>query len=159
MPFVIREWSPGRERATLRPLVVVLQDFERGLEPTLPGGEAMADAYLTFLVERCARFAGRMFVAEEAGGAAGFVCVLTRVPPDGPDDAIEEYAYVSDLVVCPEHRGQGLGRRLLARAEAAARESGARSLQIGVLARNRVAHELYRRMGFGDFQVRLVKRF
>lgn len=156
MPL-IRDYDDTVDRRALRACVIALQDFERELEPELPPGDSMAEAYLTFLFERCASFEGRIFVAESEGRVAGFVCVLIRVPPEGPNEPRSPYAYVSDLVVLPEHRGQGMGSALLARAEAAARESGARRLDVDVLARNRTAHELYLDVGFRDVQVHLWK--
>jgi hypothetical protein len=44
------------------------------------------------------------------------------------------------------------------RAESAARESGAKRLDLDVLARNRTAHDLYLDRGFRDVQVQLWKR-
>jgi GNAT superfamily N-acetyltransferase len=118
-------YDPTGDRKGLRECIVALQDYERQLEPTFPAGEAMADAYLTFLFDQCARL----------------------YPP-------QEYAYISDLVVLPQHRGQGLGGNLLARAEALAREAGVGSIHVGVLAKNRAAHELYRNRGFSDHTAR-----
>lgn len=158
MPAVIRVCDPTGDRKGLRECIVALQDFERRIEPTLPAGEAMADAYLTFLFDQCARLSGRILVAEGEVGISGFVCVLTKVLPEEPDDPPEECAYISDLVVLPQHRGLGLGGKLLARAEALAREAGVGSLHVGVLAKNRAAHELYRSRGFSDLHVQLVKR-
>jgi GNAT superfamily N-acetyltransferase len=154
---MIRECDPTADRKGLRECIVALQDFERRLEPTLPAGEAMADAYLTFLFDQCARLSGRILVAEDEAGIAGFVCVLTKVLPEEPSDPPQEYAYISDLVVLHRHRGQGAGGNLLARAEALAREAGVGTLHVGVLAKNRAAHELYRSRGFSDLHIQLVK--
>jgi ribosomal protein S18 acetylase RimI-like enzyme len=154
---MIRQCDPTGDRKGLRECIVALQDFERRLEPTLPAGEAMADAYLTFLFDQCARLSGQILVAEDEAGIAGFVCVLTKVLPDEPNDPPEEYAYISDLVVLPQHRGQGAGGNLLARAEALAREAGVGTLHVGVLAKNRAAHDLYRSRGFSDLHIQLVK--
>src|SRR5439155_22316864 len=63
-PGMIRDYEPARHRDQLRSCVVELQEFERGLEPALPPGEEMADAYLAFLLERCSRASGRGFVAK-----------------------------------------------------------------------------------------------
>jgi ribosomal protein S18 acetylase RimI-like enzyme len=152
---MIREYEPSRHRGQLRACVVELQEFERGLEPTLPKGEAMADRYLAHVLDRCAGGAGRIFVSEEDGTVVGFVGVLARVVPE-PDEA-QAYAYVSDLVVLPAHRRRGIGRALLERAEAYARGEGARVLRVGVLAKNEAAARLYRSLGFGDYTIQLSK--
>ena len=66
---MIRECEPVRDRAGLRACVVELQEFERAIEPSLPKGEEMADRYLAHMLRRCGEATGRIFVAEEAGGA------------------------------------------------------------------------------------------
>lgn len=152
---MIRDYEASRHRRQLRACVVELQDFERGLEATLPKGEAMADRYLAHMLDRCAGSAGRIFVAEADGGVVGFVGVLARVVPE-PDEA-QAYAYVSDLVVLPAYRRRGIGRALLERAEAYARGEGARALRVGVLAKNEAAARLYRSLGFGDYTTQLNK--
>jgi ribosomal protein S18 acetylase RimI-like enzyme len=152
---MIREYDPARDRSQLRACMVELQDFERGLEPGLPEGGVMADRYLANLMERCAATAGRVFVAEEDGAVAGFVGVLARVVP-APDEG-QAYAYVSDLVVLPAYRRRGIGRALLERAEVYAREMGARALRVGVLVKNEAAGRLYRKIGFNDYTIQLLK--
>jgi malonyl-CoA O-methyltransferase len=154
---MIRDYEPTRDEGPLRECVVALQEFERTLEPALPKGEAMADAYLAFLFDRCAAAAGRVFVAEVDRAVVGFVGVLAEVPPAEPDEEQAPYAYVSDLVVLPTYRRRGIGRALLDRAEAFARERGARMLRVAVLAKNRPAGELYRSLGFSDYVVQLSK--
>ena len=152
---MIRECDPVGDRPGLRACVVELQDFERGIEPTLPKGEEMADRYLAHMLRRCADGTGRIYVTEADGRIVGFVGVLARVVPE-PDES-QAYAYVSDLVVLPAYRRRGLGRALLERAEAYARREGARSLRVGVLARNDGAGRLYHRLGFADYTVQLTK--
>jgi ribosomal protein S18 acetylase RimI-like enzyme len=155
---MIRDYDAARDRQQLRECIVCLQEHERGLEPALPEGPAMADDYLAFLVDRCARLSGTLMVAEVEGRVAGFVSVFGKVPPEEPDEEQAEYAYVSDLVVLPAYRGQGLGRGLLEAAQAFARAHGARTIWIGVLSRNRAARELYQELGFMPYHLQMVKR-
>lgn len=152
---MIRDYEPARHRSQLRSCIVELQDFERGLEPALPRGEEMADRYLGYVLGRCAGASGRIFLAEEDGAVVGFVGVLARVVPE-PDEE-QAYAYVSDLVVLPAYRRRGIGRALLERAEAYARREGARTLRVGVLAKNEAAGRLYRSIGFSDYTIQLTK--
>ena len=83
---MIREYEPDRDRDRLRAWIVALQEFERGLEPALPPGEEMADAYLAFLLKRCSTASGRVFVAEVDHAVVGFIGVLPSVVPDEPDE-------------------------------------------------------------------------
>lgn len=156
--MMIRGYDPSRDRAELRECVIQLQEYERALEPALPGGETMAEAYLAFLLERYEKFSGKILVLDLDRKVVGFVAVQTRVPPEEPDEEQAEYAFISDLVVLPSERGRGLGRALLQEAEAFARQRGARTLRVGVLAANHPARRLYHRQGFADYQIQLVKR-
>ena len=155
---MIRDYEDARHRQQLRACVVELQDFERNFEPALPEGHQMADAYLAFLIDRCERCSGKVFVAEVDDSVVGFVSVLARVLPEEPDEDQAECAYIADLVVLPSHRQQGLGRTLLQHAEVFAREKGAKILRVGVLARNWLARDLYHKVGFADYYVQLIKR-
>jgi ribosomal protein S18 acetylase RimI-like enzyme len=153
----IRDYDPGAHRERLRACVVELQEYERGLEPGLPRGEEMADAYTAFLLERCSRASGRIFVAEVDDAVAGFVGVLAHVMPEEPDETPVPYAYISDLVVLPTYRRQGIGRALLAHAERFATTSGAGVLRVGVLAKNDAAGRLYYSSGFTNYHIQLIK--
>jgi ribosomal protein S18 acetylase RimI-like enzyme len=57
---------------------------------------------------------------------------------------------IHDLAVVPECRGQGVGRLLLERVEAKARELGCCKLTLEVRDDNHLAQRLYQRFGFGD---------
>jgi ribosomal protein S18 acetylase RimI-like enzyme len=132
----------------VRTCFVALQEFEHGLDPAAPRGEAVADAYLDRMFGRCATWAGRVFVAEAENRVVGFVCVWGRVPPQEPDEPQRDYAYVSDLVVLSAWRRRGIGRALLQRAEAYARSVGMDAIGIGVMAANREARALYDAAGY-----------
>jgi len=84
--------------------------------------------------------------------------VLAEVLPEQPDEDQAAYAYISDLVVLPSYRRQGIARELLRHAEAYAGARGAKLLRIGVLAKNRIARDLYGKLGFEDYQLQLVKK-
>lgn len=155
--MTIRRAHPVKDRAALRKCTIELQEFERTLEPTLPPGEDMADAYLDHMLARCTAEDGAVFIAEDEGTVAGFITVLCRVMPDAPDET-EPYTYISDLVVLPDFRNGGIGRALLDHAEMHARESGAKTLRISALARNDGAIRLYQRIGFRGYRLELTKQ-
>ena len=58
--------------------------------------------------------------------------------------------YVNVLATFPEFRGQGLGTRLLERAENRAREAGARNVSLIVESENPGALRLYQRLGYQE---------
>jgi ribosomal protein S18 acetylase RimI-like enzyme len=153
---MIRDYDQARDRAAVCTCFAELQDVERGLEPRLPDGRTVADAYVDFMLARCAEWDGAVFVAEEGDAVVGFICVWARVPPDDPSE-VSPVAHVSDLVVLPAWRDRGIGRALLARGEDHARARGAERLRIGVLARNEGARRLYLAEGFREVYVLLAK--
>jgi ribosomal protein S18 acetylase RimI-like enzyme len=154
--MMVRPIDLPREMSALRACVVELQESERALEPTLPPGEAMVDAYVAQMVDRCARWSGRIFVAEVDGRVVGFVSVVAEVPQDELDEPPGPIAYVTDLVVGSDQRRRGVGEALLRHARAHAEQGSATELRIGVLSRNEDALRLYRRFGFRDYRVELT---
>lgn len=154
---MIREYLPARDADELRVCFVELHETERRFEPGMPAGEAIAAHYLERMFERGCKWDGRVFVAEHEDRVVGFVSVWARVMPEEPDEDPSPYAFVSDLVVLPEHRRRGLGRSLVERAEHFARESGARRIRLNVLADNSDARALYRHLGYGEREIELEK--
>lgn len=51
----IREYHDADDFQGVRKCLVELQDHERALDPRLPAGDTIADAYLQGLFRRCAR--------------------------------------------------------------------------------------------------------
>ena len=60
----------------------------------------------------------------------------------------ERIGEIESLAVLPEHRGHGLGTRLLEGLEAALREQGVNDLILGLLPGNTEAARLYERRGY-----------
>ncbi len=60
---------------------------------------------------------------------------------------------VHDVAVLTSHRGRGIAERMLAEAEAIARERGAVKLTLEVLSGNHGAVRLYERIGFAGYQL------
>lgn len=152
---VIREYDEVRHRRRVRELLVELQNFERALDPRMPSGEEIVDEYVPYMIDRCRECDGIILVAELGNDVGGFAVVLSRVKSDDLDDGDLEYGLISEIVVAREHRGRGIGRRLLQAAESFARERHVKWLRIGVLSDNRAADRLYESMGY---EIRYVER-
>ncbi|WP_298285167.1 GNAT family N-acetyltransferase [Acidocella sp.] len=106
-------------------------------------------------------------VAEQEGEIAGGMdcCRLPEgVTPEAiaqsppvvqPLNALKAIAggtwYIVALALFPEFRAQGLGSRLLAKAEADARQQGINRLTLMVASFNPAAQRLYQRTGFGEW--------
>lgn len=94
-----------------------------------------------------------LFVAEADGERVGFIH-LQRT-----EDFFtgRSNCHVSDLAVAPEHEGKGVGKALLAHAEAWAREHHCQLVTLAVFPGNERARALYESNGYAPDLLRLAK--
>jgi len=88
--------------------------------------------------------AGRTYLLVEAAAILGFGGVMI----------VGDEAHITNLLVAPEHRGQGLGRRLMIGLIQAAVGAGARHLTLEVRASNHAARQLYASVGMAPVGMR-----
>jgi len=94
------------------------------------------------------------FLVRRGGSTAGYL-VLTLgygVEYGGAD------AFLDDLYLTPESRGQGLGAAVMAAVDAEARRLGARAVHLVVAPGNERAQRLYRRSGFEGSDWRVMTK-
>lgn len=93
-------------------------------------------------------FEGKLvLLAENDGEAVGYA--FGELDPQG-------YAHVNIVYVVPEHRRRGVTRALLAEFASRAREEGIEHITLDVATRNEVGREVWRRMGFTEWALRLT---
>lgn len=127
----------------------LLQDEHEAMEPRL---RRSVDAEMLWREDFVVwvRISGHgIFVAEVEGRIVG---LLTAHPFYGAPvyEAVRE-VHVNELIVLPEFRGRGLGRRLLEEALAWARGRGIKSVRAGVLSHNVEAHRFWDSVGARPF--------
>ncbi|MEO0945485.1 MAG: GNAT family N-acetyltransferase, partial [Pseudomonadota bacterium] len=113
-------------------------------------------------------------VAELDGAVVGMLLgyPITEMPEDSPEDVPAAFApfielegksvgtwYVNALALLPGHRGQGVGRRLMADAEQRAKAAGVDRMSIQVFGQNTGAHALYTRLGYVETARSPVRAF
>ncbi|MGA8542729.1 MAG: GNAT family N-acetyltransferase [Thermoplasmata archaeon] len=101
------------------------------------------DRERSFLAERLERDECAVFVAESGDEAVGF----TLLYPMFTSVTLGPTWVLNDLYVLPDHRREGVGTRLLARAKEFGRETGAHYLTLET-ARDNPAQRLYEAEGW-----------
>lgn len=128
-------------RATLDDLDAVLALYlASGLDTAL---DRAASARVWPQIERVG---GEVWLAESADGRA--LGTLTWFVLPLLAHGAQPEALVEDVAVHPEAQGRGIGRALMARAMALARDRGCYKLALSSNARRREAHAFYERLGF-----------
>ncbi len=92
-------------------------------------------------------------VEDKSGKPAGFLHLQTQTDYFNR----EKVAYISDIAVDTTFEGQGIGRILLDKAEAWAREQGCSLLTLYVFSNNSRARKVYEKLGFKEEVTKYVK--
>ena len=109
------------------------------------------------LIERASENGGTILVAELDGAVVGhLVLTFERMAPYIRDD-MRDHALVADLFVRAALRGQGIGTALLAEAERLAIARGMKRILLGVVHGNTGAERAYRRQGYRDYALEMIK--
>lgn len=110
------------------------------LEASFPTDRMSARSVRRFLAVPSAR----VLVAEVDGRIGGALILLLR--------RNSAWGRIYSVVVHPEHRGLGIGRRLVEAAEMQARRAGRDGLSLEVRTDNVPARSLYRSLGYADHE-------
>jgi ribosomal protein S18 acetylase RimI-like enzyme len=94
-------------------------------------------------------FEGKLVLLAENDGGEPVGYAFGELDPQG-------YAHVNIVYVRPEFRQQGVTRALLAEFASRAREEGIGHLTLDVATQNQVGREVWRRMGFTEWALRLT---
>ena len=131
-------------------LMAELQDHERSLLPDmLPSGAEIAYQSLAYLQQQCADNEGHIYLAiidDKAVGLLGVYVDEDDVPQLKPE--YRAYAYISELVVDPAYRGQGIAQQLIKQAEDYGRELELNTIRLSCLAKNTATCDFYDRLGY-----------
>jgi GNAT superfamily N-acetyltransferase len=133
-PPRIRKATPGDAPEVAR----LLHDFQSEFDEPSPGVETLAERYRELIRKR------EMTVLLIGDGPDGFAQLRFR--PWVYSAGL--CAYLEELYVVPDRRGNGLGRALLEAAMDAARSEGAEQIELGTSESDTAARALYESAGF-----------
>ncbi len=148
----LREYKP-EDRPVLEAHIVEFQEHERKKEPEYSPGVEIAPAYVDFLLSKCENEKGKILLAEEDGQVIGYTCFCDEAKAL----TLKNDCLITDVYLAPAHRGRGIGRTFLEAAERFARERGHTRMSLNVLARNPEGQAMYRKCGFRDFEVTMIR--
>ena len=131
-PFLIRAARPGEAEAIVALLQRAFGVYRGKLQPESGALLETADTI------RAVMKTGTILIAERAGRILGCVSVRRK----------DDCAYAGRLAVEPMERGIGVGRALLAAAEALARQMGSDRLRVDVRLKLRDNRAFFRAQGF-----------
>ena len=119
-------------------LARLLHDFDTEYEEEVPSVEVLEERFRLLVDE------GEVTALLAGEGPDGFAVLRFRpsVYVDGLD------AYLEELYVAPDRRGEGMGRALLEAAMDTARERGAYRIDLGTSEDDVAARKLYESAGF-----------
>ena len=135
----VREYAQEKVESGNWPTEGAIERSEGEFAHLLPDGRSTPDHELRSMID-------------EAGERVGYAWF---VPADRPFGRV---VFIYDIAVDPAHRRKGYAQAALGEIEAFARERGCVGVQLHVFGGNTGARELYRRAGYVETDVTMLKR-
>lgn len=155
--MIIREFDTHHDWAALEECVIELQNYVRGLCPRLPTGAHIVGEYLPHIVNKCEEHHGKIYLADEHGSVLSYALVYSKLVCHDIDSGTYEYGRLINLFVKDAHRGQGIGKKLIAQSKAFVKSAGIKRFKVGMLTTNARAINVYTDVGFQPFFMDMEK--
>lgn len=98
-----------------------------------------------------------LMLAKSGSGPVGFV--YASISRDFPLDVSKPTGRIDDLYVLPDYRGRGIGEELVLKCLNKMRVAGVKAIRLRVLAENKAAMELYKKLDFKTYNYGMMKLF
>ena len=148
------------DRATMLRFLRELSDAEALYHWAMRSSSDIAMADVDRTIAEIAAEDGSVIVAELDGRPVGYAGVVLQDAADEFElkDAWRQRGFITDMFVAEAGRRRGIGRALIAECDRYVAKSGIDWQQICVSPGNAPAIALYRKAGFGDYEIVLEKR-
>jgi len=135
----IREYADDHVRTGNWKPEEALERSKREFDELLPQGVNSPGQHLFSIRERATELpVGMIWFAERGQGQTPF-------------------AFIYDLIILPEHRGKGYGEAAMRAVEDEARKLGLKRISLHVFGQNRVARNLYEKLGYEPTNIQMSK--
>ncbi len=151
----IREYTHN-DVEDVKKVLTELQEFERMLDPNRLQGLEIAHEYLAHLLKLCEESRGKIYVVEVNNEVVGMISVYIEEDTKHLRKK-RSYAYISDLMVLPQYRSEGVTKELLAAADEYARTKKVDTIQSAVLMEHKDGLSGYTHNGYHQFEIILRK--
>ena len=155
MAHQIREYTHA-DVEDIKKILVELQEFERLMDPNRMKGLEIAHEYLEHLLELCKQERGKIFVVEINGGIVGMISVYIEKDLKHLRK-VQSFATISDSMVLPEYRDEGITKELLLKAEEYALSKGVHTVRAPLLSDDQNSINGLKRNGYHSFEIILRK--
>ncbi len=147
--------AAGNDYERLKELKLLAKKEESKYSGLLKPLSGARRCYLNYLKADLTKRNSGIFIALEDDEIVGMVVV--KILKALPVSKYDKKGYISNLYVREPFRNRGVGKKLVQRAMAWLRSKDVPNVFLEIHAKNLSAQGLYRKLGFKDYSVKMVK--
>ncbi len=117
-----------------------------------------AENYLNFIQKDISKNNGNIYLAIAKNEIVGLVVAIVAPPSKDPGVSSVPRGFISDLYIKETHRGKGIGIKLMEHAERYLKSKKCNRIFLTVFAPNENAHAFYKKIGYKDCDMDMIKK-
>lgn len=160
MNITFRDYT-DQDKPTLLELAKKLAESGKVIDPQkrIQNNPGFVEMEVDDTLENVKKYQGKLWLADDNGKAVGYIVGVIWEQSEKNKLEIGQHVLgeVLDLYLDEAYRGQGLGTKMLGIMEQYFKEKGCDSMWIHLFAENHNAHEVYKKFGFQDRAIGMLK--